>query len=145
MAQSGTIVPGIDVQPAGPRLFDPEPATDGVAKGRGKDSQHSVVAATTQTQAAAAATAQLINGLNVIETCANASDGVALPLSKPGTVVPIFNSGAQAPTVFSHPADPATPTINGTAGATGVTGPASGKMAFAVCAENGKWNLSVTG
>lgn len=133
MAQSGTVVQGIPIEQVGPRMFDPNPVTAGVAQNKGSDSQHSITASTTQTQAAAMATAQLIAGMNQIETCANAADSVALPVMQPGDRVWIMNNGAQTCKVFGNSA--VAQTINGTAGVTGVTGPAAGKLSVAMCLE----------
>lgn len=136
MAQSGTVVAGINVEMAGVRAFDPNPVTAGVAQNKGSDSQHSITASTVQTQVGAMATAQLIAGMNQIEVCANGSDSVALPTMQPGDKVWIMNNGAQTCKMFGNSA--VAQTINGTAGATGVTGPAAGKLSLAMCLEANK-------
>lgn len=144
MAQSGVTTPdpSVPVQPAGPRLFDPEPVTSGVAQAKGQQITRSIVASTTQTQAASSATAQMNPGLNNILTCANASDGVALPAAVAGSIVHFFNAGAQTCKVFGKAGT--TDTVNGTAGATGVTGPGAGKMGIAMCTFDGLWRLGIT-
>ena len=129
----------VQVQPSGPRLFDPEPTTRGVALDQGRQSTDALVASTTQTQAAAT---QLQYGVNDIATCANANDAVALPQAVAGAVVHFFNSGAQTTKVFGKSGT--TDTINGTAGATGVTGPGAGKMGIAICSTAGAWKLALS-
>lgn len=134
-----TLRTGVNVEQPGIRMFDPNPVTQGVAEGRGQNSNYGLTASTTQTQAAATA---LGYGVNDIATCANANDAVGLPRAVSGAVVHFFNSGAQACKVFAG--RDLSDTINGTAGATGVTGPGAGKMGIAICTEDGKWKLGIS-
>lgn len=142
MPQSGTITLGCNIEQAGIRAFDPNAVTQGVAQDNGRDSQRGIVASTVQTAAGASATAQMIYGLNHILTCVNASDAVALPPAVRGAVVHFYNSGAQTCKVFGKAGT--TDTINGTAGATGVTGPGADKMGIAICTFDGAWRLGLT-
>jgi hypothetical protein len=61
------------------------------------DKKTDYTAGTTQTQAGATA---LTKYLNSIATCANASDGVALPVAAAGKVCVIINAGAAAAKVW---------------------------------------------
>lgn len=79
---------------------------------------------------------QLINGLNLIATCATNADSVQLPPAIAGSVVIVVNAGAADATVFGKQGR--TDTINGTAGATGVT-QADPLSAVYFCPENTKW------
>lgn len=66
-----------------------------------------------------ASATQLINGVNEVSTVASASDSVQLPAAIAGSIVLVANSGAQNMTVYGKSSR--TDTIDGTAGATGVT------------------------
>lgn len=56
-------------------------------------------------------------GTNQVTTVASAADSVLLPPGLPGAMVVVRNSGANAMQVFARGSD----TINGTAGATGIS------------------------
>lgn len=144
MAQTGVTTPdpSVPIEQSGVRMFDPNAVTAAVAKGQGQQITRSIVASTTQTAVASSATAQMNPGLNNILTCANASDGVALPDAVAGSLVHFFNAGAQTCKVFGKAGT--SDTINGTAGATGVTGPGANKMGIAMCTFNGLWRLGIT-
>lgn len=74
-------------------------------------------------------------GSNEIITVASASDSVVLPSAVPGSVVFVVNAAAvNAMQVFAAGSD----TINGTAGATGVS-QAAGKSAIYVVSDLAKW------
>lgn len=79
---------------------------------------------------------QLSNGLNVIGVCATNADSVQLPPALPGSVVFVANSGAADATVYGKSGR--TDTINGTAGATGVT-QADPLNAVFFCVIAGAW------
>lgn len=85
---------------------------------------------------------QLSSGISKIATVATANDSVKLPPSKPGTTCLIQNSTANACQVFSNSTSslPAgtLDTINGTAGATGIS-VAAGKTAMLSCTAYGAW------
>ena len=76
----------------------------------------------------------LVNGVNEVKTVASGSDSVVLPPAAVGVVVFVVNAGANAMQVFGSGSD----TINGTAGATGVS-QANGKSALYVAADAGQW------
>lgn len=69
-----------------------------------------------------------------IDTVASAADGVALPAAVAGAVFILINNGANAMQVFARGGS----TINGTAGAAGVS-QAAGRVAIYVAAKNGAW------
>lgn len=96
--------------------------------------EDSITAATVQTQAGAYQLSALISRVSV---CANAGDCVKLGKSSKfvGSVVTVINDGAQNLTVFSF--DLAT--IDGTAGATGVT-VGNGKRTDFYCVADGVWS-----
>lgn len=142
MAQSGTVVNGVAIDAPGIRMGDISKVQSAIAGLGGANSQNSITAATTQTAAGASATAQLIAGINEVEVCANASDSIALPSALAGSVVIYKNNGAQTCKLFGKSGS--SDTINGTAGATGITGAAAAKTGIAYCAENGKWQHGVS-
>lgn len=84
----------------------------------------------------------LIIGINRIATVANANDSCMMPPSTPGATVKIRNDGASNTTIYSSLTSsiPAATldTINGTAGATGVT-VAPGSTAELSCYKAGAW------
>lgn len=65
---------------------------------------------------------------NRISVCATAADSVALPPAVGGQEITVINSGAAAAQVFA--AVGTSDTINGTAGATGISLAAAGKAQF---------------
>jgi len=73
-------------------------------------------------------------GLNAISTVATAADSVILPSAQMGSVVFVSNAGANAAQVFAQGSD----TIDGTAGATGISLAASASAVF-MCAQATKW------
>lgn len=81
----------------------------------------------------ASATA-LGSAINQISTVATAADSVVLPPALAGNQMLVINNGAAAAQVFANGSD----TIDGTAGATGISLAADGKAIFA-CYANGKW------
>lgn len=125
---------GIDVQPQGPRLFDPFPVTDGVANVRGANVNAQLTALAGGGQAGAT---QLLNGLNEITTVVTNADSVQLPPAEAGARVYVMNAdAAQSVTVYGK--EGRTDTINGTAGATGVT-QSAGLSAVYWCPRDGVW------
>lgn len=72
--------------------------------------------------------------LSRVTTVASGNDGVLLPPATAGAFYAIQNSGANTMTLFGSGSD----TINGTAGATGISVTA-GTMVFLVCAVQGVW------
>lgn len=101
-----------------------------------QDSVVNVTAGTTQTQAGATA----ITGGVAVATTANASDGLILPALSAamiGTRVQIINTSVNAGKVYC-PGATSTNTINGTAGATGVTYAAS-KTLFLIAISATAW------
>lgn len=100
--------------------------------------QTPIVAATTQTQAAAT---QLSGALCVISTCANSGDGVKLPPIQAGLEVVVINRGAQTVRVYSLEASGVT--IGATAGATGIT-LAANKVAIFFAGTAIRWDEMLT-
>jgi len=100
----------------GPQLFDPT----GIAS-----FQNGITATAGGTRAAAY---PLTAAFNRIAVCATAADSVALPPALGGQEVTVINSGAAATQVFA--AVGTSDTINGTAGATGISLAAAGKAQF---------------
>ena len=98
---------------------------------------------TAQADATQAAATQLINGVNEIATVAGANDSVKLPPNSPGSVVFVANNGAQTTKVFAYEATGTVPTIDGTAGTTGVD-LATAKNAWYVNVGNNKWESILT-
>lgn len=92
--------------------------------------------------AQSALTPVLALGVNKITTVASANDSVVLPPSKPGSVCFITNTTVTAAQIFANltsslPSN-VEDTINGTAGATGVS-LAAGKTAILMCSAYGAW------
>ncbi len=79
---------------------------------------------------------QLITGLNEVSTVAGANDSVQLPAAVAGAIVYVANPSAQTLTIFGKSGR--TDTINGTAGATGVT-QATTVHAIYFCPVDTKW------
>jgi hypothetical protein len=100
----------------GPQLFDP---------GQIVSFQNGITATAGGTQAAAF---PLTAAFNRIAVCATAADSVGLPRATGGQEITLVNSGAAATQVFAAPGS--TDTINGTAGATGISLAAAGKAQF---------------
>ena len=100
----------------GPQLFDPSGFVS---------YQNGITATAGGTRAAAY---PLNAAFNRITTCATAADSVALPPAFGGQEVTVINSGAAAAQVFA--AVGTNDTINGTAGATGISLGAAGKAQF---------------
>jgi len=81
----------------------------------------------------------LVLGLNVVTTVATAADSVVLPSAVAGSVVYLLNAdSADAVQVFANASD----TINGTAGATGVSYAAAKRVLF-LAVDNGVWIANV--
>ncbi len=77
----------------------------------------------------------LVLGANTVTTVATAADSVVLPVAVAGSVVWLRNAdAADAVQVFANGSD----TINGTAGATGIS-VANGKTVLFVAATNNVW------
>ena len=76
----------------------------------------------------------LVLGSNEVTTVASAADSVVLPVAIPGSVVFVANAGASALQLFANGSD----TINGTAGATGIS-VATNKRILCVAADLGQW------
>jgi hypothetical protein len=77
----------------------------------------------------------LVLGANTVTTVATAADSVVLPVATAGSVVWLRNAdAADAVQVFANGSD----TINGTAGATGIS-VANGKTVLFVAATNNVW------
>lgn len=125
----------IEVEPNGPRLFNPFPVTDGHANMRGYASKDALTAFAGGGQANAT---QLLNGLNRVTVVATNDDSVQLPAAVAGTVVGLKNAdAAQSIKVFGK--NGRSDTINGTAGATGVD-QAAGASALYICFVDGAWD-----
>jgi hypothetical protein len=81
-------------------------------------------------------------GINKVTTVGSAADSVMLPKSTPGAVVIVTNTTATAMQVFANTTSSlpsaVLDTINGTAGATGVS-VAAGKTAIFMCSAYGAW------
>ena len=84
----------------------------------------------------------LSGGYNEIATVATIADSVQLPLALYGTQVFVKNAGANAAQVFANSAG--TDTINGTAGATGVS-QAAGLGAIYECHKDTVWTRFLQG
>lgn len=78
-------------------------------------------------------------GSNEIVTVASGADSVVLPKAVPGSVIFVANAGANAMQVFANGSD----TINGTAGATGIS-VANAKRILFVAADLGQWYSILT-
>ena len=81
----------------------------------------------------------LVNGANEVTTVASGADSVVLPKAVPGMVVFVANAGASSMQVFGNGSD----TINGTAGATGIS-VANAKRILFVAADVGQWYSILT-
>ena len=79
---------------------------------------------------------QLVNGMNLIGVCATNADSVQLPPAIAGSMVVVCNAGAADATVYGKYGR--SDTINGTAGATGVT-QADPLAAIYICVVTGAW------
>ena len=84
--------------------------------------------------ALSASTPVLTLGSNTLTSVASGSDSVVVPKAVAGNVVFVANAGGNDAKVYGNGSD----TINGTAGATGVT-LANAKRALYVAAANGVW------
>lgn len=73
-------------------------------------------------------------GLNQVATAAAAADSVILPSAVPGEIVTVVNDGAAAVQLFGQTAD----TINGVAGATGISVPALSQIVL-TCMVANQW------
>lgn len=76
----------------------------------------------------------LTEALNVVATVGTAADSVVLPVAKAGLTLLVRNNAANAMQVFAAGSD----TINGTAGATGVSQAAT-TSALYWCPADGVW------
>ena len=76
----------------------------------------------------------LLNGTNLLATVASSADSVVLPKAVPGMVVVLANAGANPAQVFGNGSD----TINGTAGATGIS-VANAKRTMFIAFDLGVW------
>lgn len=76
----------------------------------------------------------LMLGLNSVTTVASGNDSVVLPRGNAGSVVVVANAGANAMQVFANGSD----TINGTAGATGISVANAKRIMFFAVAQ-GVW------
>lgn len=89
--------------------------------------------------ALSANTPVLVLGANVVSTVATAGDSVVLPPAAAGSVVYMLNGdSADAVKVYGNGSD----TINGTAGATGVSYAAAKRVMF-IAVTNGVWIANV--
>lgn len=89
-----------------------------------------------------ASATQLVLGINNVPTVATSADSLVMPQSVPGGFVMIVNGGVASATVYANPVS-ALPsgvldTLNGTAGATGIS-VANGKTALLFCTAFGAW------
>lgn len=81
----------------------------------------------------------LVLGSNVVTAVATAADSVVLPSAVAGSIVYLLNAdSADAVQVFANASD----TINGTAGATGVSYAAAKRVLF-IAVDNGVWIANV--
>lgn len=85
---------------------------------------------------------QLTHTQNRVTTVATAGDSVALPKAIAGSEVVVINAGANALQIFGKIG--ATDTLNGIAGATGLSMPPGGLGIF-VCVSTGVWTLDGPG
>lgn len=89
--------------------------------------------------ALASTTPLLVLGSNVVTTSTASNYGVVLPSAVAGSIVYFYNAdSADAVTVFGSGSD----TINGTAGATGVSYAAAKRVLF-IAVDNGLWVANV--
>lgn len=89
--------------------------------------------------ALSASTPVLVVGSNEVITVASSGDSVVLPNAPLGSVVFVANAGANAMQVFGYGSD----TINGTAGATGIS-VANAKRIMFVKADVSQWYSILT-
>ena len=85
-----------------------------------------------------ASTPVLTLGANEVTTVASSGDSVVLPKAVLGAVIFVANAGANSMQVFANGSD----TINGTAGATGVSYAAAKRVMF-IAVTNGVWIANV--
>lgn len=121
---------------AGFRLVDGRSFWDAVVNANGHSAAYGITAVGTT----AATAVQLTSVINQVDTAA-ASTGVNLPLSTGNRATPfqicyIINNGANAIQVYGFPGS--SDTINGTAGATGISQPSSVNTMY-VSAKGGQW------
>lgn len=89
--------------------------------------------------ALSSSTPVLVLGSNVVTTVATAGDSVVLPVASAGSVVYLLNAdSADAVKVYANGSD----TINGTAGATGVSYAAAKRVMF-IAVNTGVWIANV--
>lgn len=110
----------------------------GLANGRNRSYQYGIVAGGT-TQATAT---QLPSDFALLEVdTAAASTGVNLPPCKQGTIVSLYNNGAQTltvyPSVANNPTTAAQDTINNATSLSGGMATHTAELFF--CAKNGNW------
>lgn len=118
--------------PGGFRLIDPDQTINLLADLSGFTSKGGLTAFAGGGRTNAT---HLRNGMNRITVCATNADSVILPPAKYGSVVIVKNNGAADATVYAQGSD----TINGTAGATGVT-QADPLSALYFCVTDGVWD-----
>lgn len=122
----------------GPRVFD---GTD-LNKAMGNNLVNSQDGLVAFAGGGAAGATALSLGLNFVKTVANANDSAILPQSVSGGMVRVKNGGASNLTVYANQTSSlqsgVLDTINGTAGATGVT-VAPGATAEFNCSALGAW------
>lgn len=127
---------------AGFRLGDIRAIYDAIVNANAHSAAYGIAAAGT-TQATAT---QLTSVINAVDTVAS-STGVNLPLSTGARTTPfqmcyIMNNGANTMKVYA--AQGSSDTINGTAGATGISQPAGVNSVY-VSAQGGKWEVFGSG
>ena len=86
-----------------------------------------------------AAAVPIIGMITRVTTVATAADSVVLPTAVPGLDLTIINAGANAMQVFGNGSD----TIDGTAGATGVS-QAAGKTVQYLSTASGAWHRLIS-
>ena len=96
--------------------------------------EDSITASTTHTQAGAY---QLTAQVSRVATVASTGDAVGLPTAAVGKQLTVINAGANAMQVYGN-AVTTTDTINGTAGATGISQPAGSEYTYD-CTTSGAW------
>jgi hypothetical protein len=122
----------------GVRMGDIRALQDAAAGLQGADASGALTATAGGNQANGV---QLTQGVNEITVCATNADSAQLPPADAGARVYVGNSGAADAKIFGK--NGRTDTINGTAGATGVT-LATTKNAVLFCAVAGKWRMVLT-
>lgn len=118
---------------AGFRLIDPGETINRLAAGQGYDARGGITALAGGGRSAS--TPVLRTGFNRVSVCATNADSVVLPPAIGGSFVVVANKGAADLTVFGNGSD----TIDGTAGATGVT-QADPLTAIYFCITDTIWN-----